>query len=259
MLMNKHATPIIVGNWKTTPATLQDAVKFVKRLDAKCKGSKRKLPKKSYLLAVPDIFIPHLSEVSVYGHIGSQNVSGTALGQVTGVTVPSMLATGGASFTIIGHSEVRERGETKEERAKKIALSLQAELTTIVCVGEILRDKNGNYLAKIEEDVKSCLSLAARTLFKNLIICYEPVWAIGGTVAATPTECFEVIIAIRRSLSTLAGIEYAKKVKVLYGGTVTKENASAFLKDGGADGVLVGRASQDSSDFADIIISCHGK
>ncbi|MFA6608525.1 MAG: triose-phosphate isomerase family protein [Candidatus Paceibacterota bacterium] len=254
--MAKRITPIIVGNWKTTPASLDLAIKFIKHLDKKCSSSKIKLPKKSYYLAVPDIFIPHLAEVSS-GYIGSQNVSGVALGQETGLTIPSMLISGGATFTIIGHSEVRARGETADERAHKVALSLQAKLTTILCVGEHSRDKSGAYLAILEEDVKQSLSLVARNLFENLIIAYEPVWAIGGNTPATPHEAFEVVIALRRALASLVGIDYAKKVHILYGGTVTKDNAKIFMEEGGVDGLLIGRASQDVATFSEIITSCN--
>ncbi len=257
--MTKRATPIIVGNWKTTPATREEAVKFIKQLDRKCAASKVKLPKKAYYIAAPDIFIPYLNDVVTKGYIGAQNVSGVALGEVTGVTIPSMLMSSGAAFTLIGHSEVRAQGETADDRAHKVALSLQAKLTTILCVGEHKRDKQGNYLAELEEDVKQSLSLVARNLFTNLIIAYEPVWAIGGSTPATPHEAFEVVIALRRALASIAGIDHAKKVHVLYGGTVTKENAKTFLQEGGVDGLLIGRASQNVSTFSDIIISCNTK
>lgn len=254
--MAKRTTPIIVGNWKTTPATLDVAIKFIKQLDKKCSTSKIKLPKKSYYLAVPDIFIPALSKISS-GYIGSQNVSGISLGQETGATIPSMLLSGGATFTLVGHSEVRASGEGVDERSHKMALSLQSRLPTILCVGERARDKEGKYLAKLEEDVKQSLSLVKRNLFENLIIAYEPVWAIGGDTPATTHECFEVVIALRRALASIAGIDYAKRVNILYGGTVTKDNAKLFITDGGVDGLLIGRASQEVTTFANIINSCH--
>lgn len=257
--MAKRTVPLIIGNWKTTPATREDAVKLIKAIDKKLSASKVKLPKKPYYVAVPDIFISHVSGTSSLGIVGSQNVSGTALGQTTGVVVPSQLLSGGAAFTLIGHSEVRARGETREERAHKVALSLQSKLMTVLCVGEHTRDKAGNYLNELEEDVKASLSLVKRDLFENLVIAYEPVWAIGSTASATPQEVFEVVIALRRALASLVGIEYAKKVHVLYGGTVTKENAYEFIEEGGVDGLLIGRASQEAGSFSDIIISCNSK
>lgn len=251
--MSKHVPPIIIGNWKTTPATLDAAIKFVKQLDKKCSSSKVKLPKKAYYLAVPDIFIPTLSELSTLGYIGSQNISGITMGQETGVTIPSMLLSGGATFSLVGHSEVRARGESVNERAHKVALSLQGKLTTVLCVGERTRDKEGNYLATLEEDVISSLSLVPKHHLANLIIAYEPLWAIGRDTAATPSECFEAVIALRRALATLLSIDYAKKVRIIYGGTVSKDNAKTFLTEGGVDGLLIGRASQDIHSFMEIL------
>lgn len=255
--MSKYTAPLLVGNWKTTPENLASAIKFIKQLDRKCSSSKMKLPKKVYHLAVADIFIPHLTKLAKRGIIGSQNISGVSLGQVTGSVIPSQLMSGGASFAIVGHSEIRKQGETREARTKKVALSLQTKLPTILCVGEEKRDKDGNYLTLLEEDIKATLSLVERRQLENLIVAYEPLWAIGAKVPATPAECFEVVIALRRALASLAGIDHAKKIKILYGGAVTKDTARFFLEEGGVDGLLIGRASQDVTSFTEIITSCH--
>jgi triosephosphate isomerase len=254
--MTKRTLPLIIGNWKATPGTLKEAVKFIKALDKKCASPKLKLPKKPYMLAVPDVFISDLSKLSTHGYIGSENVSGFILGQTTGLIVPSQLISSGASFTIIGHSEVRKAGETVEARSHKVAVALQSKLTTVLCFGENRRDKEGNYLGELEKDVKESLSLVDRSLFQNLIIAYEPVWAIGGKVPATPQECFEAVIALRRALASLAGIDYAKKVQIVYGGAVSEETAKQFLEEGGVDGLLIGRASQNVETFVQILASC---
>jgi triosephosphate isomerase len=263
--MIKRTNPIIVGNWKATPETIDVAKKFIKQLDKKCelassgRGPKSiaKFPKKSYLLAVPDVFINSLSDIATNGYIGAQNVSGVSLGQTTGGTVPSQLKSAGAEFTIIGHSEVRKQGETQEARTSKVTLALSSKLTTILCFGEDVRDKNGNYLSEIEDDVKITLANVNGNLFNNLIIAYEPTWAIGSKVPATASECFEVVIAIRRALASLVGIDYAKKVQVLYGGAVTEETAKNFLQEAGVDGLLIGRASQDVTSFFEILSSSY--
>lgn len=251
--MIKRTAPIIVGNWKSTPKTLAEGVKFIKQLEKKISSSKHKIPKKAYLLAVPEIFIPTLSELANHGYIGAETVHGTEIGQVTGATTPQQLLSAGAAFTLIGHSEVRARGETLEERSAKVFLSLNTKLTTVLCFGEHKRDKEGKYLEEIENDVKQTLSQVKRELFSHLIVAYEPIWAIGGQVPATASECFEAVIAIRRALASLGGIDYAKKVHILYGGTVSKDNAKVFLEEGGVDGLLIGRSSQEISSFLDIL------
>ena len=255
--MIKRTAPSIVGNWKSTPKTLSEGIKFIKQLEKKILSSKKKLPKKAYYIAVPEIFIPHLKALAKRGTIGAQTVHGTVMGQITGATFPSQLLTGGASFTIIGHSEVRARGETIQERTDKVALSLSSLLPVILCFGEHKRDKEGKYLEELENDVRQTLGSIPREMFKNLTVAYEPVWAIGGTVPATAQECFEAVIAIRRALASLAGIDYAKKVSILYGGTVTKDNARTFLEEGGVDGLLIGRSSQDMTTFLDILTASH--
>ena len=251
--MAKRTTPIIVGNWKSTPKTLDEGIKCIKSLEKKITSSKIKLPKKVYYLAVPEIFIPSLVPLAKHGIIGAQTVHGTALGQITGATTPSQLATGGAGFTIVGHSEVRLRGETEEERTNKVFASLSTRLTTVYCLGEHKRDKEGKYLEELENDVKRTLMNVNRELFGELIVAYEPIWAIGAKEPATPAECFEAVIAIRRALASIAGIDYAKKVHILYGGAITKDTVKLFLEEGGVDGLLIGRASQEVGSFIDIL------
>ena len=252
--MKKFGKPIIVGNWKATPTTQKEAVTFIKNLEKKLKGKKV-----NYLLAVPNVFINPLSELVTSGNIGAENISGVEAGQETGNTTVTMLASSGAEFSILGHSEVRARGETNEHIAKKAELALNQKLTTVLCIGEKERDIDGKYLSFLEEEIKQCLSLTRKELFNNLIIAYEPIWAIGGKTPATVHECFEVTIAIRRTLAEEYGMDYAKKVHILYGGTVTKENARDFIEEGGVDGLLIGRASQNVLDFSSIVLSCHNK
>jgi len=257
--MSKRIAPIIVGNWKSTPKALNEGIKFIKQLEKKLAPLSRTLPKKSYYLAVPEIFIPSLADLAIKGFIGAQTIPGTTLGQMTGQTTPSQLISGGASFTLLGHSEVRARGETVEERSEKALASLTLRLTTIMCFGEHKRDKEGKYLEELEDDVKHSLSLVKRELFGELLVAYEPIWAVGAPEPATAAECFEAVIAIRRALASLGGIDYAKKVQILYGGAVTKDTAKTFLEEGGVDGLLIGRASQEVGSFVDILKASYSK
>lgn len=248
------SNPIIIGNWKTNPDELKTAKKFISNLDEKL--AKEKLGKFKYMLAVPDVFISELSKLSK-GKIGSQNISGTKLGQETGLSTSSQAKSAGATFTLIGHSEVRKRGETIEERKIKLESSLKSKLITVLCIGEKERDSSGKYLSDLDRDLKETLSQIDSQLASNLMIAYEPIWAIGGENSATPAECFEVIINIRRGLYEILGEKNAKDIQILYGGTVNKDNAKSFIAEGGANGLLVGRSSQDVKAFFEIICSCN--
>ncbi len=251
--MKKFNKPIIVGNWKADIETIKQALSTIKNID-KILTSK-KLKKVSYCLAVPEVFISSLTKISKYGLIGAQNITGTESGQQTGQTTPSMLLSSGANFTIIGHSEVRKVGETDEIISKKVISALEKKLPVILCIGEEKRDNEGKYISHLEGQLKKDLHLVKREMLTNLIIAYEPIWAIGARNSATVHECFETVIAIRRSLSSMFGIDYAKKVSILYGGAVDEKNSKNFMNDGGIDGLLVGRASQEAKKFSSILIS----
>jgi triosephosphate isomerase len=179
--------------------------------------------------------------------------------KLLGQTTPSQLASGGASFVLVGHSEVRARGETQAERIEKVTTSLGIGLTTVFCLGEKIRDKEGKYLEELENDIKQTLSQVKRERFGELIVAYEPVWAIGAPEPATAAECFEAVIAIRRALASLGGIDYAKKVHILYGGAITKDTVQTFLEEGGVDGLLIGRASQEITSLVDILNASYAK
>lgn len=253
--MKKRSLPLVIGNWKTSPSTLKEALTLVKTLEKKLKGKKKS--NKGYYIAVPDLFLNPVSETAKYGIVGAQTISGVSVGAYTGLATVGMAKSAGAAFTLVGHSEVRARGEKGVALSQKVAAALKEKMMTVLCIGEETRDVQGTYIGELEKELRNNLSAVDRTLFENLVIAYEPVWAIGKDVSATPSECFEAVIALRRALASLVGIDHAKKVAILYGGTVTAENAASFLKEGGVDGLLIGRASTNALTFADIIISCH--
>lgn len=246
--------PIIIGNWKTNPETLQEAKKNILAIEKKVKDKKQ-----NYLLAVPDAYISTLKDIKSKAIIGAENISGLELGAYTGTTTASMLKSAGALFTILGHSEVRTQGETDEIINKKIKQSLASGLFVVICVGESIRDKEAKYLKVVEEQLLKSLAGVNRELFSKIIIAYEPIWAIGAKNPANTHECFEMAIAIRRALASFATIDYAKKVSIIYGGAVTEENSASFITDGGVDGLLVGRASLNPTSFSKIITNCYAK
>ncbi len=246
--------PILIGNWKTNPTTFAEAKKNILAIDKKLSNKKQ-----NYLLAVPDIYLSSLKEIKTRAQIGVQNINGVEQGAHTGVSTAQMAKSVGATFTILGHSEVRKEGETDEKINTKITQVLASGMDCVLCVGESVRDKEGKYLKFIEQQLMIALKDIRKDLFSNIIIAYEPIWAVGAKDPATPHECFEVAIAIRRTLTGLATIDHAKKVSILYGGAVDEKNAPIFIKDGGVDGLLIGRASLSPDSFSKIIINCHGK
>lgn len=240
---------IVVGNWKMNPRTIAEAVDCAKKIA-------RNLPKKSpsVFLAVPAPFIKDVHK-AVKLKIGMQSIAGGEEGPYTGLSSASQGMSVGASFTIIGHSEERVRGTEDEMIAKQIQTACALRLPSILCVGEKTRDKDGKYLEVITQQLKTALSSIAPRHIPFITIAYEPVWAIGKDAlgVATPKECLEALIAIRRVLSDMFGTKKAQGIPLLYGGSVTKEDAASFIRDGGAQGVLVGRESLKPKSFVDII------
>ena len=245
---------LIIGNLKATPASIKTLETYFSFLSKK---KYHALPPSH--LAVP---FPYIHECAALTDkrltIGAQNITCFEEGAHTGGVTASMIKSVGAEFVIVGHSEVRRGGDNEELVQKKVAAVVEKKMTAVICVGEEERDKDGKYLEYIEKQIKSAIALVHKDDLKRVVIAYEPLWAIGGDKSATEEECFEVIISIRRTLTSFAGIDIAKKVLVLYGGAVSEENAYSFVTVGGADGLLVGRASWKPETFISLIEKAHG-
>lgn len=176
-------------------------------------------------------------------------------GAHTGEVAADMLKDAGATYVIIGHSERREfYSDTDESVNKKITAALNAKLRAIVCVGEKLDAREAG---KAESIVKTQLDGALRGLtrddLENIVIAYEPVWAIGTGVTATPEQAQEMHNFIRRQIADAFGDEAADKIRLLYGGSVKPDNAASLMKQKDIDGALVGGASLKAEDFAKIV------
>lgn len=187
--------------------------------------------------------------------IGAQNVSGNVSGSYTGEVSPSMLFNLGVSQVIVGHSEVRKMGETNDLINKKILNLLSNKMVPILCVGEQKRDNEGFYLSFISTELKECLKNVPISKLKNIIIAYEPIWAIGSGALreATKEEFIEIKIFIKKVISDIYNPKVALSVPVVYGGSVNKDNAYSFLVQGEADGLLVGRDSLNPKKFNAIL------
>lgn len=243
---------LMVANWKMNPATPREA----KALALKLKALAAKAPH-ALVVCVPSIFLGSLTSQKSGKLIwGAQDVSVEAgSGPFTGETSAAQVRYAGAVYAIIGHSERRARGETGETINQKVKNSLAAKLKPIICVGETERDEKGDYLEPLQKQIKEALAGLKKNDLKNVVIAYEPVWAVGSQAkrADTPENFLHHAIFVRKVISDLFDKKTAMAVPILYGGSVDSRNAFGFLTAGEADGLLVGRASLKPEEFKKII------
>jgi triosephosphate isomerase (TIM) len=244
---------IVAANWKmhTTPG---DAGELARTIAARTRvaGVTRVIcPPFVALAAVRDALAAADPEVAV----GAQNVHHELAGAYTGEVAAPMLV-GLASWVIVGHSERRrDAGETDEVIGRKVARAVDAGLRPILCVGEQLEDReSGRATAVVEAQLTGALQGADADGLQRagLVIAYEPVWAIGTGEVATPDDAQEVCGALRRWIAERFGADAATGVRILYGGSVKAANAAGILAGPDIDGALVGGASLDAEDFAQI-------
>ena len=187
--------------------------------------------------------------------IGGQNLHWAKEGAYTGEISGSMLASAGAKWVLVGHSERRQLfGETNETVMKKTVAALDAGLSPIVCVGELLEEREaGRTNAVLEEQFRDGVAGLSAEQFVRIAIAYEPVWAIGTGKTATPEIAQEAHAHIRSLINAKYGKGAADKARVLYGGSVKPDNAKTLMGQPDVDGVLVGGASLDPKSFASIV------
>jgi len=245
-------TKYIVANWKLNPPTPREA----KTLFTKIKKASQGLRRVKVVVCPPAVFLTSLTvgQGKVLS-LGAQDVAVVDFGAFTGSLNSDILKYSGATHIIVGHSEVRERGEDNEVVNTKIKAILKAGLTPILCVGEKKRDNQGHYLEYLKTQLLEGLVRVPKKELSKIMIAYEPVWAIGVAARGvdTPEDFLHNALFIRKVVAKLAGQEAVMKIPVLYGGSVNEKNADSFLSAGGADGLLVGRASLDASKFGQII------
>jgi triosephosphate isomerase len=242
-------TPLIAGNWKMN-TTVGEAVELVKTM----RGPLDKVKNVEKVICPPFVSLAPVGELLKKSSIqlGAQNLHFAEKGAYTGEVSPSMVA-GLCQFVILGHSERRQYfNETGEVVNKKVAAALQVGLKPILCIGEKLEE---NEAGKTEEVVTEQLqsSLADIADLDGLIIAYEPIWAIGTGKAATGKQANSTIGFIRQNLAGLCSDSVAQETRILYGGSVTAENAAEFMQQPEIDGALVGGASLKANDFLSIV------
>ncbi len=191
---------------------------------------------------------------SVIG-ISSQDVFWEKEGAFTGQISPGMLVEAGCGYCIIGHSERRQFfGETNETVFKKTKAALAAGLTPIVCIGEMLADREaGNTEKAIEQQFQGSLGSLTPKEFSRILIAYEPVWAIGTGRTATPEIAAAVHRFVRQRAATQFSPSHASALRILYGGSVKPDNIQGLMAQEELDGALVGGASLDPKSFASLV------
>lgn len=243
---------IIVGNWKMNPLTTRDAEKLFSNI-AK---SISRVKKTEIVICVPFLYLERLKKIRTSKiQLGAQDAFFADAGAFTGEVSPEMLYNMGVKYVILGHSERRALGETNVLINKKIKASLSAGLLPILCVGENLRDEGHKYFNIVKAQVEECLKGISKVSISRVVVAYEPIWAISSTINrknATSADCLEMAIFIRKILSDKFGAE-AHKTRVIYGGSANEKDAGDFLKHGGVNGLLPGRASLDAKKFIEII------
>src|SRR5580658_10772298 len=187
--------------------------------------------------------------------VGAQNMHYAEEGAFTGEISASMLLALGVTHVILGHSERRQYfGETDDTVNLRLKTALEAGLIPICCVGEVLEEREAGLTDDVlrRQCVRAFHAVSAKKA-ANLVVAYEPVWAIGTGKTATPELAAEAHAVIRREATEIFGGEFAARLRILYGGSVKPENASSLMAQEEIDGALVGGASLDAKSFAAIV------
>jgi triosephosphate isomerase len=247
-------TTLIVGNWKMFK-TISETVDFCRRLKEELSGMAEPAPE---VAVAPPFTALHAAAEALRGSsiaVSSQDVFWAETGAFTGEISSLMLKDAGCRFAIIGHSERRQYfGETDEGVNKKAAAAMKSGLTPIVCVGETLAERQGGTtFSVVERQTRRGLKDLPVKDARDLVVAYEPVWAIGTGQTASPEQAQEVHATLRKLLGQILEPTLAQGVRLLYGGSVKPENIGELMGKEDVDGALVGGASLDPGSFAKIV------
>ncbi|HEY0831642.1 MAG TPA: triose-phosphate isomerase [Candidatus Dormibacteraeota bacterium] len=245
--------PLLAANWKMNPTNEDDALDLVRGVLAVARGHADRvevviIPPFPWLLGVSEV----LDQSGV--KLGAQDCFWEMSGPYTGEVSPAMLK-GLCDWVIVGHSERRlYLGETDAMVAKKTAAALSSEMGVIMCVGELADHyDSGTSDEVVSAQVKAGLASCSADDSARLVIAYEPVWAIGSGKNADPEHAYKTMRLIRRIVGEMIGAGAARKVRILYGGSVKADNVQQYVELPLCDGVLVGGASLDAEEFASIV------
>ena len=248
------ATKLIVANWKMNPGSAVKAEEIINEIKNKSKN----FSDVRLIVCPPFVYLNEVSSAISSSKkilLGAQDVF---IGQGvshTGEVGVELLKKAGVKYIIVGHSERRATLDSDEAVKAKMLGSLKEGFKVILCVGEKERDEHGNHYHEIKRQLEDAIIKLPKKLIKNLIVAYEPVWAIGRpeNEAIKPDQLHEITIYIKRLISDVLGAEAVKKVKILYGGSVTKNNFKEIVEKGNVDGLLIGRESLKVDNFVELI------
>ena len=243
---------IVAGNWKMNK-TLQEGIVLAKELNEMLVAEK---PNCDVVICTPFIHLASVASIidaSVLG-LGAENCADKVSGAYTGEVSAEMVASTGAQYMILGHSERRAYyHETVEILEEKVKLALANNLQPIFCIGEVEAERDANKQNEVvAAQLASVFSLSAED-FSKVILAYEPVWAIGTGKTATPEQAQEIHAYIRSLVADKYGAEVADNTSILYGGSCKPSNAKELFANPDVDGGLIGGAALKASDFKGII------
>ncbi len=252
----KRRTPFIAGNWKMNFDHLQ-AVAFVQKLHWTLKDAKHESDSVEVGLFPPFTDLRTVQTLldadKIPFALGAQDLSTKDSGAYTGEVSGQFLAKLDAKYVIIGHSERREyHAESDEVVAAKVQAALRHGLVPVICVGETAADLE-KFGASAVPVGQLEVALEGVPADADIVVAYEPVWAIGSGQAATPEQAQEVCAKLREVVAAKLGADAGARTRVLYGGSVKSSNIASFLREPDVDGALVGGASLVADEFAAII------
>jgi triosephosphate isomerase len=244
--------PFIAGNWKMNK-TVGEALDLVKELKTAISGVKEVEVAVAPPFTALDAVRKELEGSSI--RLAAQNLFWEEKGAFTGEISPHMLREVGCHYVIIGHSERRQSfGESDETVNRRINAALAQGLKVIFCIGETLKEREeGKTFPLIERQMEGGLKGLSGKKMRNMVMAYEPVWAIGTGKTATPEQAEEVHRFIRGKLERLYSREVSEEIRIQYGGSVTPENIKGLMSQPNIDGALVGGASLKAESFLEIV------
>ena len=244
---------IVAGNWKMN-TTVPEGVELAKGVNEALKATKANC---DVVIAVPATHLVAVNQVidaNLLG-LGAENCADHKSGAYTGEVSAAMVASTGAKYVILGHSERRQYyHETAEILKEKTLLALENGLTPIFCIGEVLEEReNGTYFDVIKAQVEDSLFNLSAEDFDKIVLAYEPVWAIGTGKTATADQAEEIHAFIRNLIAEKYGNEVAENTSILYGGSCKPSNAKELFAKPNVDGGLIGGAALAVDTFMGIV------